>query len=276
MLSLGLNLMLGYGGQICLGQAAFFGIGAYTTALLTYDLSIPGIFALPASAFLSASVALGIGLPILRLRGYFLALATLGFGEIFYIFVNETRWLTNGPTGITDIPWFSILGFKFDTYLKFYYLVGLILWLLVLFSKNLVRSNIGRALRSLSTSEAAAQTLGIDIHRLKVSVFVLAEAYAGIAGSFYAFFISAIGPPSFTTWLSILVIMMVIIGGMGNLYGSIIGAAFVVFVSEFLRTYQEYYLSFYGILIIIILVLIHRGTQWGYKNFLKKVFTSIQ
>lgn len=269
MLSLGLNLLLGYGGQINLGQSAFYGIGAYTSALLTTECAVPPVIALAASIFLTALVAFVIGLPILRLRGFFLALATLGFGEILYIFVNETRSLTNGPTGIAGIPWFSIFGFQFDSYLRFYYLSLFVLIFQVLFSNNIVHSHIGRALKSLSLSETASATLGINVHWLKLLVFVLAEAYAGAAGSLYAFFISAIGPPSFTIWFSILVVMMVIIGGMGNLYGSIVGAAFVVLVSEFLGRYQEYYLSFYGALIVLILILMRRGVLGKTKKQLK-------
>lgn len=276
MLSLGLNLLLGYGGQICLGQAAFFGIGAYTSALLTTELGLPAVLAFVASVFLTALVAFIIGLPILRLRGFFLALATLGFGEIFHVFVNETRSLTNGPTGIAGIPWFSIFGFEFDTYLRFYYLSLFFLMFQIVFSKNIMHSHIGRILRSISLSETASATLGVDIHRMKLSVFVLAEAYAGAAGSLYAFFISAIGPPSFTTWFSILVVMMVIIGGMGKLYGSVAGAAFVVLVSEFLGAYQEYYLSFYGVLIILILIAIHKGMFEKTKKYIIRSFSVTQ
>jgi len=153
ILALGLSLFLGYAGQISLGHAAFFGIGAYTTAILTTRYAIPTVGAFWASALVAAVFAYLIGKPILKLKGYFLALATLGFGEIFLVIVKEARSLTGGVSGIFNIPWFSVAGLTFDTYLKQYYLVWVVLIGLVLFAKNLVRSKMGRSLLAVAASE---------------------------------------------------------------------------------------------------------------------------
>src|SRR4030066_2088205 len=156
ILSLGLSLFMGYAGQISLGHAAFFGIGAYTTAILTTRYALPTFVAFWASSVSAAVIAYLIGRPILKLKGYFLALATLGFGEIFLVIIRESTDLTGGVIGIFGIPWFSLMGFSFDTYLKQYYLAWGVLIGLFIFSKNLVRSKVGRALLAVAASEDAA------------------------------------------------------------------------------------------------------------------------
>src|SRR3989304_7343125 len=167
ILALGLSLFMGYAGQISLGHAAFFGIGAYTTAILTTRYAVPTFLAFWASALSAALIAHLIGRPILKLKGYFLALATLGFGEIFLVIVRESTNLTGGVIGIFDIPYFSLAGFIFDTYLKQYYLIWGILMGLALFSKNLIRSKMGRAFLAVASSEDGATAVGIDVSRIK-------------------------------------------------------------------------------------------------------------
>ncbi len=253
MLALGLTLFLGYAGQISLGQAAFFGIGAYTTAILTTRYACPSIFAFLASAVVAAFFAFLIGRPILKLKGYFLALATLGFGEIFLVLVRESSSLTGGVIGIFGIPFFSIAGFIFDTYLKQYYLVWTVLTGLVLFSKNLIRSKMGRAALAVAASEDGASSVGIDVARIKLGFFVIGAAFAGLAGSLFASVMSTANPETFSLNLSVLIVMMVILGGMGNLYGPIAGAIFLTFLISQLSRYQEYSLPIYGVILILFL-----------------------
>src|SRR5512143_1398763 len=167
ILALGLSLFMGYAGQIS------FGDGAYTTAILTTRYAVPTFPAFWASAFSSAVIAYLIGKPILKLKGYFLALATLGFGEIFLVVVRESTSLTGGVIGIFGIPWFSVMGFSFDTYLKQYYLAWGVVAGLFICSKNLVRSKVGRALLAVAASEDAASSVGIDVYRTKLEGLVM-------------------------------------------------------------------------------------------------------
>jgi branched-chain amino acid transport system permease protein len=259
ILALGLSLFLGYAGQISLGHAAFFGIGAYTTAILTTRYAFPTFGAFWASAVVAAAFAYLIGKPILKLKGYFLALATLGFGEIFLVIVRESRSLTGGVSGIFGIPWFSVAGFTFDTYLKQYYLIWGVLIGLVLFAKNLVRSKMGRALLAVAASEDAASSVGINVARVKVGGFVISAAFAGFAGSLFAGVMSTANPEGFSLGLSVLIVMMVIMGGMGNLYGSIFAAIFLTWLTDFLGGYQEYSLPIFGVIFILLLIFFPDG-----------------
>ena len=284
ILALGLSLFLGYAGQISLGHAAFFGIGAYTTAILTTRYGIPPVGAFWASALVAAAFAYLIGKPILKLKGYFLALATLGFGEIFLVIVKEARSLTGGVSGIFNIPWFSVAGFIFDTYLRQYYLVWGVLIGLVLFAKNLVRSKMGRSLLAVAASEDAASSVGINVAQVKVGVFVLSAAFAGLAGSLFACIMSTANPEGFSLGLSVLIVMMVIMGGMGNLYGPIFAAIFLTWLTDVLGAYQEYSLPIFGVILILLLIffpdgvgtrlnarLIYLISYWGRKRRRERV-----
>ncbi len=259
ILSLGLSLFMGYAGQISLGHAAFFGIGAYTTAILTTRYGVPIFLAFWASAASAAAIASFIGRPILKLKGYFLALATLGFGEIFLVVLRESTDLTGGVIGIFGIPWFSVMGFIFDTYLKQYYLTWGVLVGLFVFSKNLVRSKVGRALLAVAASEDAASSVGINVPRIKLEIFILSAAYAGLAGSLFACVMSIANPEAFSLGLTVLIVMMVILGGMGNLYGPIAGAILLTWLTDILSRYQEYSLPAYGMILILLLIFFPDG-----------------
>jgi branched-chain amino acid transport system permease protein len=286
ILALGLTLFLGYTGQISLGHAAFFGIGAYSTAILTTRYEITSFFAFWASGFTASVFAYLIGRPILKLKGYFLALATLGFGEIFLVLARESPHLTGGVIGIFDIPFFSIAGFVFDTYLKQYYLIWGVLVGLVLFSKNLIRSKMGRAFLAVASSEDGASAVGIDVSMIKLGAFVIGAAFAGLAGSLFASVMSTANPEIFSLNLSVLIVMMVILGGMGNLYGPIAGAVFLTWLIDGLSRYQEYSLPIFGVILILLLIffpdgigtrlrvrLIYLISYWGRKRRREKVET---
>jgi len=284
ILALGLTLFLGYGGQISLGHAAFFGIGTYTTAILTTRHGWPPFLAFWASGMVASLFAYLIGKPLLKLKGYFLALATLGFGEIFLVLIKESASLTGGVIGIFGIPWFSIGGLVFDTYLKQYYLVWIVLIGLVLFTKNLIRSKVGRAYMAVATSEDAASSVGIHVSRIKLEAFMVGAFYAGLAGSLFACVMSTATPETFSLNLSVLIVMMVILGGMGNLYGPIVGAIFLTWLIDTLAQYQDYSLPLYGVILILLLIffpdgmgtrlrvrLIYLISYWGRKKRREKV-----
>ena len=259
ILALGLSLFIGYAGQISLGHAAFFGIGAYTTAILTTRYALPSLLAFWASALSAAVIAYFVGRPILKLKGYFLALATLGFGEIFLVIVRESTDLTGGVIGIFGIPWFSLMGFSFDTYLKQYYLIWGVLIGLFIFSKNLVRSKVGRATLAVAASEDAASSVGINVPRMKLQIFVLGAAFAGLAGSLFACIMSTANPEAFSLGFTVLIVMMVILGGTGNLYGPVAGAILLTWLMDFLSKYQEFSLPIYGVILILLLIFFPDG-----------------
>jgi branched-chain amino acid transport system permease protein len=284
IVALGLSLFLGYAGQISLGHAAFFGIGAYTFAILTTHYGVPPVGAFWASAATAAACAYLIGKPMLKLKGYFLALATLGFGEIFLVIVREARDLTGGVSGIFGVPLFSVAGFTFDTSLKQYCLIWGVLIGLVLFAKNLVRSKMGRALLAVAASEDAAASVGINVVRVKLGVFVISAAFAGLAGSLFAGVISTASPDAFGLGLSVLMVMMVIMGGMGTLYGPIFSAIFLTWLTNSLGAYQEYSLPIFGVIFILLLIffpdgiatrlnarLIYLISYWGRKRRRERV-----
>jgi branched-chain amino acid transport system permease protein len=186
LLVVGLNLLMGYAGQISLGHAAFFGLGAYTSGILTATYGVNPWLAMLAGLLVCGITAFLIGVPALKLRGYYLAMATLGFGIIVYIFLNEAQALTGGPSGLAGIPALSIFGFQLDTPKRLYLLIWPVLGGILALSANLVYSRTGRALKALHDGEAAAQSLGVNTSRLKLKIFVWSALYASLAGSFYA------------------------------------------------------------------------------------------
>jgi branched-chain amino acid transport system permease protein len=186
-------------------------------------------------------------------------LATLGFGEIFLVIVRESTDLTGGVIGIFGIPWFSVLGFSFDTYLKQYYLAWGVVIGLFIFSKNLVRSKVGRALLAVAASEDAASSVGINVSKTKLEIFVLGAVFAGLAGSLFACIMSTASPEAFSLGFTILVVMMVILGGMGNLYGPIAGAILLTWLMDILSKYQEYSLPIYSVILILLLIFFPDG-----------------
>ena len=183
LLVVGLNLLMGYGGQISLGHAAFFCLGSYTSAILTATYGVNPWMALIAGLVVCGVTAFLIGVPALKLRGYYLAMATLGFGIIVYIFFTEALTWTGGPSGLAGIPNLSVFGFKLDTPKRMYLLIWPVLGVILAVSANLVDSRTGRALRALHEGENAAQSLGVNTARLKLLIFIWSALYASLAGS---------------------------------------------------------------------------------------------
>jgi branched-chain amino acid transport system permease protein len=228
----GLSLLMGFAGQVSLGQAAFYAIGAYVAALLARNAGVPAPLALLAATVATAACAYVVGLPLLRLRGHSLAFGTLALQLITLSAIGEARDLTGGDTGLPGIP---TLGGPFKP-IVFAYLVWALVAGVLLFNRNLVQSRPGRALRALATSESAALGAGVPVVRYKLQVFALSAAYAGLAGGIYAFFVSYIAPGSFPVLLSIQFLIMATVGGLGSLWGSLVGAALVFLVVQLLQT----------------------------------------
>ena len=240
LIVIGLSLPMGYAGQISLGHAAFYGIGAYCTGVLTTHFGFSIFTGLPGRrSFLSILVAIIVGIPALRLKGHYLAVATLGIGEIVFIIFNEWMEFTGGPSGLSNIPGVHLGNFQFNTSFRFYYLVWGINLLALLFSLNIIHSRVGRALRSMHGSETAASAMGVNLSFLKIQVFVLSAVYASIAGSLYAHFVSFISPNNFGLMVSIMFLMMGVIGGIHNIWGALFGASLLTFLPEYLRVFQS-------------------------------------
>jgi branched-chain amino acid transport system permease protein len=263
MLAVALNLLLGYAGQISLGHAAFFGLGAYISGIITTSFSIDPWFALVIAAAVSGILAFIIGFPILKLKGHYLAMATLGFGIIMFIIFNETVGITGGPSGLSGIPAISVGSLVFDNDRSNYYLIWIITLAVMLLSINLSRSRIGRALRAIHDSEVAARVMGVNARILKVQIFTVSAVISAIAGSLYAHTVTFISPASFGFNFSIELVTMVIIGGLGSIYGSFLGAAILTILPEFLRVLQDFDIIVYGLMLIIMTMYMPGGLISG-------------
>jgi branched-chain amino acid transport system permease protein len=256
MMALGLSLLLGQAGQISLGQAGFVGVGAYGAGILTTRLGLNPWAAMVAAALVAAVIAGLVGIPTLRLRGYYLAMATLGVNEIIYILLVQLKGLTNGTDGITGIPTLSIGGFNLGGPKAYHLVVWGLALIMLRVSLNISRSRVGRSLRALHRSEAAAQSSGIDTSYRKVQVFMLAAVFASIAGSLDAYYVKFISPESYTITFSIILITGVIIGGLGTLWGAVWGTAAIVILPELLKRVNEDVTNLvFGVLLIAIMVL---------------------
>lgn len=259
ILALGLNLLLGYAGQISLGQAAFFGLGAYGSGVLTTLYSMNPWVAMLLVAVCVAAFAFAIGFPVLKLKGHYLAMATLGVGVIANIAFNETVDLTGGPSGLSGIPNLTIGGITFDSDLKNYYLVWSFALVMILLALNLVNSRFGRALRAIHDSEVAARVMGVNARLMKVQVFTLSAFISAIAGSLYCHVMTFISPTSFGFHTSIELLTMIVIGGLGSIYGSVLGALLLTLLPEILRTFHDYDIVFYGLMLILMTIYMPGG-----------------
>ena len=266
ILALSLNLINGYTGLLSIGHAAFYGIGAYSSALLTLRLGVPFVIALPLSGMIAALFGFLIGKPTLRLSGIFLTLATLGFNIIFVLLMINLEGLTRGPLGIAGIPTPQILSHRFSSQVGYYYLV----FFLVLFTLGsiyrLIHSRFGKALLAIREEETAAEALGIDTVHYKVAIFTISTFYAGIAGSFFAHFLRFIAPDSFTFWESFTLLAMLALGGQGNLVGPIAGASLLIAIPEIFRFLTDYRMIFYG-LILIFMMLFRREGLFRHRTY---------
>jgi branched-chain amino acid transport system permease protein len=263
LLVVGLNLLLGYAGQISLGHAAFFGLGAYTSGILTATCGVNPWLALLAGLAVSGTAAYLIGIPALKLRGYYLAMATLGFGIIVYIILNQAQGLTGGPSGLTGIPSLSLGGFALNTPRRLYLLIWIILGLILAFSANLVTSRTGRAIRALHDSEAGAESLGVDTFRMKLKIFVWSAMYASLAGSLYAHTLNFIAPSSFGFMFSIKLVTMVVLGGMASIWGSLLGAGVLTVLPEALTVFHDFEVVIFGAILMVVMIFLPRGLVRG-------------
>jgi branched-chain amino acid transport system permease protein len=255
---LGLNLLMGFAGQVSLGHAGFFGIGAYAVAVGPTHWGIPSWLALIAGAALAGLVAFVVGRPILKLKGHYLAVATLGMGLLFaLVFTNEAR-LTGGPDGM-PVARLVLFGWTARGTQTWYWISGVTLAVGALIAVNLIDSPTGRAFRAIHDSEIAATVLGIDVARYKLIVFVLSAIYAAVAGAYLALYDALVTPATAGFLRSIEFVTMAVLGGLGSILGSVIGAAVLVVLPQVLTVFHDYETIALGTIMIVFMIFLRAG-----------------
>lgn len=266
---LGLNLFIGYTGQISLGHAAFFGLGAYGSAISSGTYEVPPWLAMVLVALAVALVALVVGIAVLRLSGHYLAMATLGFNFVVHSVLLEWDEVTGGPSGFSGIPSLGIGDFFFDDEVRLHYLLWSFTMICLLLCLNLVRSGVGRGLSALAEDETAAAALGVHTRNAKIKVFVLSAVMASFAGSLFAHCYTFISPDSFGIFTSTDMVIMVVVGGMGSIWGSLFGAGLITLLPEWMDVFETYKDFIHGGILVLVLMFLPQGFVSGIVNMVK-------
>lgn len=266
MLALGLNIVVGLAGQLVLGYVAFYAIGAYAYGLLHQFFGLGFWLALPMGGILAALAGLALGFPVLRLRGDYLAIVTLGFGEIVRLGMLNWTSLTGGPRGVSDIPRPGFFGMALNlneatVYIYYLALAAVLITIAVIW--RLKNSRVGLALQAMREDEIASEAMGIDITRAKLSAFALGTCWAGFAGVLFAAKTTFINPSSFTFMESAMILSMVVLGGMGSISGVIIAAVILILAPEYLRAFSEYRMLIFGAIMVIMMIFRPQGLVSG-------------
>jgi branched-chain amino acid transport system permease protein len=256
--ALGLNLLMGFAGQVSLGHAGFMGVGAYAVAIGPSELGIAPLFSFVLGAAFSALLAFVVGRPILRLRGHYLAVATLGFGVLLTIvFTNEAKW-TGGPDGMA-VQQLAVINWTLRRVSTWYWVLAVSFLVSAVIALNLIDSPTGRALRAIHDSERAARVLGVDVAQKKLAVFVISAVYASVAGSFFALINGYVTPDVSGFLRSIELVAMVVLGGMGSIIGSLIGSAVLVILPQALTVFHDYEHAILGLTLMAVMIFLRRG-----------------
>jgi branched-chain amino acid transport system permease protein len=268
IVTVGLSLLMGYAGQISLGQASLYAIGGYTAGLMSVH-GLPTLLGLFAAPFVAAAVAALVGVSLLRLRGHYLAFATLALQLILLSVLSQGEW-AGGAIGLQGIPRLSVAGVEFSTDLSYAYLTWAALALTLLVSYHVIHSRAGRGLRALATSETAAAASGVPVGRYRLAVFALSAAFAGLAGGIYAYFVGYLAPGSFPVLLSIEFVVMAVVGGLGTISGPVVGATAIILLVQGLTdlgtrpgmpSYAPSVLSYavYALVLVLAMLFLPRG-----------------
>jgi branched-chain amino acid transport system permease protein len=259
LMALGLLILIGFTGQVSLGHAGFYAIGAYASAILSTTYNISPWLTILLAVLITAAVGFVVGIPALRLSGYYLALATLAFGLIVFRLILELYQLTGGAIGLRNIPRLALGEFIFKSDLSYYILVWIVVIIVFAFLLNVMRSPYGAMMKGVHADEVVASVAGINIKALKLKVFVFSTALAGLAGALYSHYITYVGPDSFTVEVSILVLLMVIIGGSQHPWGGIVGAVILTIMPEYLRAYRDIAIGTYGLILALMILYMPHG-----------------
>ena len=266
MVTLGLCLLTGYGGQLSISHSAFFAIGAYSSAVLCRRLGLNPILSILLSQVLAALAAWGIGAVVLRLKSHYLAIATLSFTIIVEVLIKEMAWLTGGLQGLSGIPPLSLGGLELDSDWRFYYLVWPVTLALLLFALNLVDSRWGRIFRCIKEGEDVARLFGVRVKSCKVRLFVLSSIYASLAGSLYAHYVTFVSPVTGSVMFAIDIIMVLAFGGFTLLWGGMLGVASLTMLNEYLTVFADYKRAIYGLALVVIMLFFPNGLLQGIKD----------
>lgn len=256
---LGVGLLLGHCGIVTLAQSAFYAIGAYASAITTVTLKLPTLVGFLVGVATSAAIAFGLGWPVLRLRGYFLAVATLALAMIASALFFEWDWLTGGTIGLGGIPKLSVAGFTFDTPQSFYYVAWIAAAACMMLVHNLVSGRTGFAMRGMRDAIDAARVLAIDVHGLRVQMFVLCAMLGSLSGSLFAHYTGYVSVASFSIDKAILFLLIPVIGGAGSIAGIIVGALFITFVPEVLSKIGDFHGIVFGLALVIVVIAAPHG-----------------
>jgi branched-chain amino acid transport system permease protein len=259
MLTLAVGLILGQAGQLSFGHSAFYGMGAYIAALLSLKLGVPTLASLAVGAVAPGIIALIIGRPVLKLRYFYLALATIGLGQIFMVLVIQLPSLTRGINGLNGIPSLSIFGFRVVALMRQYYVVWIVAIVILLLVQRGLKYRLGRSLRAIATSEIASSTLGIRTANWKLLAFVASAVICGLAGGLFAFFTRSIAPTSFTFNVAVLPIVMSLVGGASTIWGGVLGAIIMTWVVNYFTGMQQYSGVAYSVIMILLLLFLPMG-----------------
>lgn len=269
MVCVGLNLLIGYAGQISLGHAAFFALGAYASAVLSVRLGWHPVLSMIVGVIAVSLLAFAVARPILKLKGHYLAMATLGLGIIISIVLNRELDLTGGPDGM-PVPRIRFGDVRVRGEQTWYWIVGVALWLSVWLSLNLIESPLGRALRAVHGSEVAASTLGIDVAKTKSFVFVLSAAFASVAGSLTAHYLEFITPSEAGFLRSVEFVTMVVLGGMASTFGAVVGAAILTALPQALAAFHDYEHLVFGAILMATMILMPKGLVPTLADFFRR------
>ncbi|MGC8924820.1 MAG: branched-chain amino acid ABC transporter permease [Calditerrivibrio sp.] len=262
-----LNILFGYTGVISLGQAAFYGIGAYTTGILTVHFGCNPLLTILIGILIASFVAFLVGYPTLKLHGHYLAMATLGFGMILYIFFNEFSNYTGGPSGLVGIPKLSLFGFSLDNEDKFYVFISIYFFIFSILLELFDKSYMSYKLKFIKESEFASKSFGVNVSRVKLIVFVLVAAVTSLTGSIFAFYSGFISPVSFNLKYSIDIFIMATVGGLGSIVGGTLGATMLTAFPELITNFEDYEMIIYGTLLLIIIMFFPQGIAGIFKKF---------
>jgi len=261
LIVVGYDLLLGYCGQISLGHNGLFAIGAYTTAIATTWFKLPSILGIFGGILITCLIAFLVGIPTLRLRGYYLAIATMGFGFIVESVIRTEYF--GGSSGISGIPPLSVLGYTFISDISYYYLVWAIVFLSIILCIRIGETSLGRCMKAVHSDEDVAACMGVNVAKTKIQAFVFSAALAAVAGSLYAHYGTVISPNSFNIMLSVKLLLMLFLGGAGSIYGGVLGAIVLFALPEFLGHLERLELLLEGLVFIMILIFLPKGIAGG-------------
>jgi branched-chain amino acid transport system permease protein len=275
IVAVGLCLLVGYGGQLSISHSAFFAIGAYSSAVLCVRLHFHPLLAIAISQVISALASLGIGAVVLRLKGHYLAIATLSFTVIVETVIKEMTKVTGGLNGLPGIPAISVMDFAIDSDWRFYFVVWPVAMVLLLFALNLVDSRIGRVFRAIKEGEDVARLFGVDVRKYKIKLFILSSVYSSIAGCLYAHFVTFISPDAGSIMFAIEMILIIALGGYTLVWGAVLGVFALTLLNEYLALFAEFKRVIYGAVLIMIIMFFPNGLFQGVKDSAKGLIRSL-